>query len=140
MYSEKVVDISFTLEVHKVCWPIGKNFGIYFLFNSFRVPLDQLQEVFHHKPGFRKILLATNIAESSITIPDVEVVIDFCLAKNLVCDPKTNVLKLKMEWIDGNNALQVSYLPQNNFFFIFFNVGKASELNKVGWSWRPLGF
>jgi len=79
-----------------------------------RVPLDQMQEVFHRKPGFRKVILATNIAESSITISEVEVVVDFCLSKILFCDQQTNNLKLKSVWIDGNNAIQV--------FFKLFNI------------------
>lgn len=33
-------------------------------------------KVFEEKPGITKIVLATNIAESSITIPNVSVVID----------------------------------------------------------------
>ncbi len=33
------------------------------------------------KPGFRKVIVATNVAETSITIPGVRYVIDSCRVK-----------------------------------------------------------
>ena len=46
----------------------------------------------------RKIILATNVAESSITIPDVTYVVDFCLTKKLNANKETNYVSLQLEW------------------------------------------
>lgn len=56
--------------------------------------------------GERKIILSTNIAESSITVPDIKYVIDFCLTKSLVSDPNTNYTSLQMEWASRANCTQ----------------------------------
>uniref|UniRef100_A0A8D0EL96 Tudor domain containing 9 n=1 Tax=Strix occidentalis caurina TaxID=311401 RepID=A0A8D0EL96_STROC len=57
-------------------------------------------------PGYRKIILATNIAESSVTIPDVKYVIDFCLTRTLVCDKETNYQSLRLCWASKANCNQ----------------------------------
>ncbi|KAM6461278.1 ATP-dependent RNA helicase TDRD9 isoform 1-T1 [Liasis olivaceus] len=57
-------------------------------------------------PGYRKILLSTNIAESSVTVPDVKYVIDFCLTRNLVCDEDTNYQSLRLCWASKNSCNQ----------------------------------
>lgn len=65
------------------------------------------QSVFSAPPKeYRKIILSTNIAESSITVPDIKYVIDFCLTKCLVCDPETKYSCLKMEWASKANCKQ----------------------------------
>jgi hypothetical protein len=43
--------------------------------------------------GTRKVILATNIAESSITVPDVAHVIDFGLIKELYYDSRTSLVR-----------------------------------------------
>jgi hypothetical protein len=47
----------------------------------------------------RKIVIATNIAESSVTIDDIVYVIDCGRAKIKMFDPKRNFATLRPEWI-----------------------------------------
>ncbi|ODN04338.1 putative ATP-dependent RNA helicase TDRD9 [Orchesella cincta] len=68
---------------------------------------EEQQRVFiPAKKGYRKIILATNIAESSITVPDIKYVIDFCLTKSLSCDRTTNYTCLRLEWASKNQCIQ----------------------------------
>ncbi|KAI8129774.1 putative ATP-dependent RNA helicase spindle-E [Lucilia cuprina] len=68
---------------------------------------DEQIKVFHQAPlGYRKVILATNIAESSITVPDVKYVIDFCLTKALVTDTASNFTSLQLQWASKANCKQ----------------------------------
>ncbi|NWQ77822.1 TDRD9 helicase, partial [Columbina picui] len=71
------------------------------------VTLEEQSNVFLATvPGYRKIILSTNIAESSITVPDVKYVIDFCLTRTLVCDEETNYQSLRLCWASKINCNQ----------------------------------
>ncbi|CAI8037467.1 ATP-dependent RNA helicase TDRD9 [Geodia barretti] len=48
--------------------------------------------------GTRKVILATNIAESSITVPDIKYVVDFCMVKQLLTDQETGFDRLVTTW------------------------------------------
>ncbi|KAH8417162.1 hypothetical protein KR222_005196 [Zaprionus bogoriensis] len=68
---------------------------------------DSQAEVFQPPPpGHRKVILTTNISESSITVPDVSYVIDFCLTKVLHTDSSTNFSSLRLEWASKVNCRQ----------------------------------
>ncbi|KAG4067051.1 hypothetical protein HA402_000042 [Bradysia odoriphaga] len=54
----------------------------------------------------RMIILATNIAESSITVPDVKYVIDFCLTKHNLIDTTTNITSLQLAWCSRSSCRQ----------------------------------
>lgn len=53
-----------------------------------------------------KIILATNIAESSITVPDVKFVIDFCLVRCMEVDKETGFESLRLKWASKNSGKQ----------------------------------
>ena len=68
---------------------------------------EQQQLVFEKpKATYRKVIIATSIAESSITVPDVKYVIDFGLTKELYCDPYTNYTHLRLEWASRSSMEQ----------------------------------
>jgi HrpA-like RNA helicase len=56
--------------------------------------------------GVRKIIIATNIAETSITIDDVVYVIDCGKIKLKNFDVDNNITTLKPEWVSLANARQ----------------------------------
>merc|ERR1712045_416206 len=55
-------------------------------------------------PGIRKIVIATSIAETSITIPDVSIVIDTGFIKEAFYDDEVRATNLRREWISQANA------------------------------------
>ncbi len=57
-------------------------------------------------PGERKVIISTNIAESSITVPDVKYVVDLCKTKSLFCDKETNYTMLRKEWASKSSMDQ----------------------------------
>ncbi|KAK2860133.1 hypothetical protein Q7C36_004299 [Tachysurus vachellii] len=65
------------------------------------------QAVFKRPPeGQRKIVLATNIAETSITIDDIVHVVDLGTQKEQSYDPRTKVSCLDTVWISRSNVIQ----------------------------------
>ncbi|EMR10458.1 hypothetical protein PNEG_01172 [Pneumocystis murina B123] len=65
------------------------------------------QEVFKKlEPGIRKIILATNIAETSITIPDVVYVVDTCKHREKIYDQTKRITSLLSTWISHSNSKQ----------------------------------
>ncbi|KAJ8287216.1 hypothetical protein GJAV_G00048990 [Gymnothorax javanicus] len=67
---------------------------------------DQKKVLKASPPGIRKIILSTNIAETSITVNDVVFVIDSGKVKEKSFDALNHVSMLKMVWISKASALQ----------------------------------
>eukprot|EP00927_Polykrikos_kofoidii_P050819 TRINITY_DN44694_c0_g1_i1.p1 TRINITY_DN44694_c0_g1~~TRINITY_DN44694_c0_g1_i1.p1 ORF type:complete len:776 (+),score=140.65 TRINITY_DN44694_c0_g1_i1:76-2403(+) len=71
------------------------------------LPLDQQQQVFEAAPpGIRKVVLATNIAETSVTIPGIRYVVDVGLVKLKICHPQTGVDILRLVETSQASATQ----------------------------------
>lgn len=72
-----------------------------------QVRADQQRKIFNRPPpGVRKIILASNIAETSITIEDVSIVIDTGRAKETSYDPYLKVGTLATVFISKASASQ----------------------------------
>lgn len=79
---------------------------VMYVLHSAMQSTDQ-KKVFNLPPnGVRKIILATNIAETSITINDVVYVIDAGKVKEKAFDAILNVSTLKSNWISKASAIQ----------------------------------
>ena len=67
---------------------------------------EEQERVFDERPGMRKVVLATNIAETSITIPDVRFVIDSGIAKIPRFSNDTHITMLKEEGVSHASLAQ----------------------------------
>lgn len=84
----------------------GNKYEIHILHSS--IPVADQQAVFEpvrHK-GIRRIILATNIAETSITIPDVVYVVDTGRVKEKRFDPERHLSSLVSAWVGTSNLNQ----------------------------------
>lgn len=70
-----------------------------------KLPPGEQQKVFQ-EDDLRKIVFATNVAETSVTIPGVKYIIDTGLAKELCFDPTKNMNSLEVRIISKSSAEQ----------------------------------
>lgn len=72
-----------------------------------QVRLEDQRKVFEAPPpGVRKLVISTNIAETSITVDDIEVVIDCGRAKEMSYDSSLRVPTLNTSWVSRASAKQ----------------------------------
>ncbi|KAJ1544680.1 DEAH (Asp-Glu-Ala-His) box polypeptide 34, partial [Nowakowskiella sp. JEL0078] len=69
--------------------------------------ISDQEKVFHVAPsGIRKVILSTNIAETSVTIDGIRFIIDSGKVKQIAYDPKKRMTKLSEFWIADSSAKQ----------------------------------
>lgn len=100
----------------------GSQFVVYPLHSG--IPSKDQRQVFIKPPrGVRKIILATNIAETSLTIEDVAFVIDTGRAKEKSYDPHLKTSTLQESWISQASAKQRKGRAGRYLSFILFVSG-----------------
>ena len=119
--------------------PLGVDFRdrskyeVYKLHSS--LPVGQ-KEVFGNVPqGCRKIILATNIAETSITIPDVQYVVDSGKLREKQYDQLRRITKLQPSWISKSNSKQRAGRAgrvRNGNYYALFSKARYESLRAIG--------
>ena len=93
-------------------------------------------EVFDPVPrGCRKIILATNIAETSITIPEVQYVIDTGKHREKQYDQLRRITKLACTWISKSSSKQRAGRAgrvQNGNYYALFSKARFDSLRAIG--------
>ncbi|KAL8861588.1 MAG: hypothetical protein Q9178_002113 [Gyalolechia marmorata] len=93
-------------------------------------------EVFNEVPrGCRKIILSTNIAETSITIPDVQYVVDTGKLREKQYDQIRRITQLKCTWFSKSNSKQRAGRAgrvQNGNYYALFSAERYHKLRAVG--------
>ncbi|KAJ4908582.1 helicase domain-containing protein / IBR domain-containing protein / zinc finger protein-related [Raphanus sativus] len=71
-----------------------------------KLSFEEQFRVFQNHPGKRKVIFATNIAETSLTIPGVKYVIDSGMVKESKYEPKTGMSILRVCRVSQSSARQ----------------------------------
>lgn len=118
--------------------PLGINFNdeskfkICLLHSS----IPNQNEVFNDVPqGCRKVILSTNIAETSVTIPDVKYVVDSGKMREKQYEQARRITQLVCTWISKSNSKQRAGRAgrvQNGNYWALFSRGRFDSLRATG--------
>ena len=118
----------------------GQNFSdttkykIFLLHSS--VPAAQQSEVFQPlPPGCRKIVLSTNIAETSVTVADVKYVVDTGKLRETRYDQLRRITALKCVWESKSNSKQRAGRAgrvQDGFYYALFSQERHQSMGVIG--------
>ncbi|XP_047336837.1 DExH-box ATP-dependent RNA helicase DExH8 [Impatiens glandulifera] len=84
--------------------PFASSFRVHILHSS--ININQALMAMKISKSHRKVILATNIAESSVTIPEVAFVIDSCRSLQVFWDTNKKADSSKLVWISRSQAEQ----------------------------------
>ncbi|EPS44763.1 hypothetical protein H072_1272 [Dactylellina haptotyla CBS 200.50] len=133
-----LVFLSGTLEIHRALKAINN------LPQSYRyvalplhaslIPADQ-RRVFPRPPkGQRKIICATNVAETSITIEDVVAVIDTGRVKETLFDPESRMIRLTETWASRASCKQrrgrAGRVREGNCYKLFTRYAEENRMQE----------
>ena len=97
---------------------------------------DGQNKVFDPVPeGCRKIILGTNIAETSITIPDVQYVVDTGKLREKQYDQTRRISQLLCTWVSKSNSKQRAGRAgrvQNGNYYALFTKERYQTLRAIG--------
>lgn len=120
---------------------LGVNFNNISKFKLFMLHsslVEEQTEIFNSvPPGCRKIILATNIAETSITIPDVQFVVDTGKIREKQYDQIRRITSLKCAWISKSNSKQRAGRAgrvQNGNYYALFPKARFDSMRQIGLS------
>ncbi|KAI9296101.1 hypothetical protein K502DRAFT_190518 [Neoconidiobolus thromboides FSU 785] len=107
------------------------------------LPTQQQLKVFEDPPaGHRLCVVATNVAETSLTIPNIRYVIDVGKAKEKHYDSKSNISNFKIDWISKASADQVIIIYFNSKLLFLITIILIIESWSCWsyWTWALLSY
>jgi hypothetical protein len=139
-----LVFVSGALEIQQICRILERDATLYPLPLHGSLPAKEQRRAFDIAPkGRTKIVVATNVAETSITIPDVTAVVDTLRCKETGYDASRSLPCLKEVWIRQDAAKQRKgragrvrrgrcYRLCPKSFFEGFGEHTTPEIHRVG--------
>lgn len=102
---KKVADVLLASNTLGTNFNDASKYSVHYLHST--IPAAEQRQVFTPPPpGVRRIILATNIAETSVTIPDVVYVVDTGRVKESRYDPVRHMTSLVSAWVGSSNLNQ----------------------------------
>ncbi|KAH0559922.1 hypothetical protein GP486_003561, partial [Trichoglossum hirsutum] len=134
-----LAEIVKTEEILKSQKPLGIDFSDENAFKMSKlhssIAADQTDVFNALPPGCRKVILATNIAETSITIPEVQFVVDCGKLREKRYDQLRRITKLQCTWISKSNAKQRAGRAgrvQDGNYYALYSKKRYDSLRMIG--------